>query len=102
MADVFVLLVVVAQQALFWSALVSAIRMPGVAWTAAGRSKTAMIVLILLSGGVGGLYYFVRIRPRLGHTASRPARPVEDPKGAWRAYRKGDDPWAEVRRSDER
>jgi hypothetical protein len=45
--------------------LVSAMRQPQGAFLEVGRTKAGTILCILLAGGVGALYYWLRIRPAL-------------------------------------
>ena len=62
------------------SALVNAARLPDYAWRAAGRSKTGTIFGILVSGGVGGLYYWLSIHRLVVDARSRsPTPPKSDP-----------------------
>jgi hypothetical protein len=58
---VAVILFVVAMAVCGISALVSVMRLPDYAFKAAGRSKSGTVVGILLSGGLGGLYYWFSI-----------------------------------------
>ena len=51
--------------ALVVTALVSASRIELDRWHVAGRSKGVTIALIFVTGGIGGLYYWLRIRPEL-------------------------------------
>jgi hypothetical protein len=46
----------------FVAALVDIARLPAPAFRAVGRLKGAMAVLVLLSGGVGGLYWLLVVR----------------------------------------
>lgn len=47
------------------SALVSALRVEPMVWRVARRRKGINVVLILCTGGIGGIYYWLRIRPQL-------------------------------------
>jgi hypothetical protein len=38
---------------------------PDAAWQAAGRNRATTIALIVVTGGVGGVYYWMVIRPTL-------------------------------------
>ena len=50
------------------TAVVSAVRVPERRWREAGRGKFPTTVLVVLTGGVGGLFYWLRIRPQLRET----------------------------------
>lgn len=79
-------------------ALIDVFRRPGYLFTAAGRTKGGTILAVLLTGGVGGLYYLLRIRPmvkRAARLTPAPARPPSDSRTGYRQYRKGDDPWSD-------
>lgn len=56
------------------AAVVSAVRVDHVRWQRVQRGKGVTIVLIILTGGFGGLYYWWRIRPEL-RTASSATSP---------------------------
>jgi hypothetical protein len=63
---VLILVVIVGLFALLVTAFVDAlVRVPDEAWRAAGRNRATTIGLIVLTGGVGGLYYWLAIRPSL-------------------------------------
>jgi hypothetical protein len=66
------------------SSLVSAARMPQARWHAVQRNKAVTIVLILVTGGFGGLLYWLRIRPEL-MAVDPNARPPELTKSQRRA-----------------
>ena len=51
--------------ALLVTALVSASSVEFDRWHVAGRSKGVTMALIFVTGGIGGLYYWLRIRPEL-------------------------------------
>jgi hypothetical protein len=55
------------------TAVGSAARFERDRWRQVGRSKGATILLILLTGGFGGIYFWWRIRPELREAAQRPA-----------------------------
>jgi hypothetical protein len=59
---IFVCVLVVALSSIGIWALISAARMPGYAWQRAERSKAGTIFGILLTGGIGGVYYWLSIR----------------------------------------
>jgi hypothetical protein len=56
----------VANWVLWLAAIVDIARMPGLAFQRAGRSKGATWVLVLLTGFVGGGYWFLRLRREVG------------------------------------
>ena len=60
-----VLIVIVGLNLVFWSAIVSASRIDAYRWGYAGRSKGATIFLLFVTGGIGALYYWLRLRPQL-------------------------------------
>lgn len=73
----------------FWllavSALVSAARIPPYVYEHDERGKPGTLLCLLLTGGVGGAYYWLSVRPSLreaeAELAPRPrpaARPVAD------------------------
>jgi hypothetical protein len=71
------------------SALVSAIRLPGYAWTTTRHSKRGTIVGVLLTGGVGGLYYWLIVRGAVRDALRSTPPPERPPKpDAW-----ADDDW---------
>ena len=49
----------------FFSALIDLSFHSEQRFTEIGRGKSSTVLLILLTGGVGGLYYWFRIRPEL-------------------------------------
>jgi hypothetical protein len=63
--DAVLILAIVVLVVVMWvsaaSAVVSAVRLPEYAWRAAGRSKQGTILGIIVSGGLGGLYYWLSI-----------------------------------------
>jgi hypothetical protein len=69
MGTVLVILVVVGLWILFMWALVDAARRPAAAFGRARVSKGATIVLLLLTGGLGGAYYLLRVRPIVSKSA---------------------------------
>jgi hypothetical protein len=76
--------------ALLWfamvSALVSALRVPGYVWKGAHRSKAGNVVLVALTGGIGGTYYWLRVRPQLADARQATPAPPRPPRP---------DPWAD-------
>ncbi|MCU1355734.1 MAG: hypothetical protein JWM89_1152 [Acidimicrobiales bacterium] len=73
------------------AAIVSAARIPARSWDASNRTRGATIALVILSGGVGGIYYLLAVRPelrRLAGTAPETAR-------IGRRDRWATDPWAD-------
>ena len=58
-----------ALPAFFFTALISAVRMPREAYQQIGRTKDGTILCVMFTGGVGGLYYWLRIRPELREEA---------------------------------
>ncbi|HEV2360246.1 MAG TPA: hypothetical protein VGS21_00950 [Acidimicrobiales bacterium] len=96
------LLLLLAFVAALWSVwiwmIVDVLRTPPHAFKADdGLSKGVNLALVLLTGGLGALYYLVRVRPRVGEAARVDLRPrpepMDDPKG-YRQWKKGEDPWA--------
>lgn len=88
---------VVAIWTLFVLALVHVGRTPSAAFRAIGRSKLGTVLGLLLTGGVGSVYYFARIRGPVTKSAGElpPATPnAREGLSGWKSYRKGDDPWA--------
>jgi hypothetical protein len=65
-----ILVVWIALSAAWIAAIVSASSLNDEAFTAVGRSRTGTIVLVVLTGWIGALYYWIAIKPRL---ANRPA-----------------------------
>ena len=57
------------------AAVVSAIRVGQERWWRANRSKGATILLLILTGGFGGVYYWWRIRPELRSAHMSTSRP---------------------------
>lgn len=53
------------------SALVDAMRRPPELFDQAGLSKTMTVAGVLLSGGVGGIYYWLVVRRRLSAANAR-------------------------------
>jgi hypothetical protein len=66
--------------------LASAIRQPDEAYREVGRTRAGTILGIVVAGGFGGLYYWLRIRPALRSFAQRqPPRPPRERFGErWR------------------
>lgn len=64
------LVVWIGLSAAWIAAIVSASSLEDEAFSAVGRSRTGTIVLIVLTGWIGALYYWIAIKPRL---ANRPA-----------------------------
>ena len=91
---------VLAIGALLWTAfvwsLVDLARRPSAAFAATGVSKRVTALLIVVSGGFGGIYYLLRARPKVARAASRP-RPNANATSARHEYRQwvrsGRDPW---------
>jgi hypothetical protein len=82
--DAVVVIVLLVLVAAMWvsaiSALVSAARLPDLAWRAARRSKTGTILGIIVTGGVGGLYYWMSIHRVVADGRTRtPPPPKSDP-----------------------
>lgn len=67
------------------SALVSAARVPESRWHVAGESRAMTMVGILLTGGLGGLYYWTVVRRRLDRAANarQEAALAEAPRREW-------------------
>jgi hypothetical protein len=62
------------------TALVDALRWPSRAYTWAARSKAGTVIGIVLTGGVGGLYYWAFVRRDVKQGASEAPTPPELPK----------------------
>ena len=56
------------------TAVVSCLRTPQARWRAAERGKGLTIALIAVTGGIGGMYYWWRIRPELRDWSADPDR----------------------------
>ena len=67
---------VLCMLAAYVSAIISAVRIDQGVWQAAVRNKGVTVALIVFTGGFGGLYYWLRIRPELGEA---PLQPVNAP-----------------------
>jgi hypothetical protein len=71
--DMVIVLGLLAISVVLWigaiAAIVSAARVPHERWRRAQRGKGVTIVLIILTGGFGGIYYWWRIRAEL-HSAA--------------------------------
>ena len=65
MALVLAVVMMIGFAGLYVSAIVSASRVEAFAWRGAGRSKNTTVALIVFTGGIAGLYYWVRLRPQL-------------------------------------
>lgn len=77
---VFVCVLVISLWGSAISALVSAVRLPGYAWQSAKRSKNGTVLGILLTGGIGGAYYWLSIRQSVKEAQNRiPPPPKRDP-----------------------
>jgi hypothetical protein len=62
-AAVLIFLVIWAALVAMWiAALVSACRFSEAAFTAVGRTRTSTIVLVAITGWVGGAYYWLAIK----------------------------------------
>jgi len=77
--DKLVVAVLLAFVAILWvslvSSLVSIARMPQIRWDRARRSKGWTFLLVLITGGFGGILYWVRIRPDLLNERTLPPNP---------------------------
>ncbi len=77
--DTLVVVVLLAFVVAMWvsvaSSLVSIARMPQIRWHKAGRSKALTFVLVLITGGFGGILYWVRIRPDVLTERTLPPNP---------------------------
>jgi len=75
--DLVVVLLVLAALWVSWVwALVDAVRQPAMAFRPTGISKGATVMLLLLTGGLGGIYYHLRVR-RTVSEAARSLSPIE-------------------------
>jgi hypothetical protein len=80
-----VLLVLVALVGFFPIGLISAMRQPEEAYRAVGRTRAGTILAIFLVGGIGALYYWLRIRPDVRAAAEAlPPRPRVPMAERWR------------------
>jgi hypothetical protein len=71
--DLALIVLIVAIPVIWISAIVSASRFSEAAYKAVGRNKLAVILLVLLTSFVGGVYYFAVIRRELKpHRADQP------------------------------
>lgn len=80
--DKLVVAVLLAFVVILWASLVSSLvsiaRMPQIRWDKARRSKGLTFLLVLVTGGFGGLLYWVRIRPDLLTERMLPPNPNRD------------------------
>ncbi len=67
------------------SAVVSAVKAPHSAWRSTGRTRAGTVAMIVVTGGVGGAYYWLRIRPDLHMRSASGAQPPEPTKAELRA-----------------
>lgn len=65
---IVLLLLAVAWVLWIW-ALVDAVKQPPMAFQSTGVSRGATIVLLLFTGGIGAIYYHLRIRRKVSETA---------------------------------
>lgn len=95
-AVVMLLVIAVMFWGLFVYALVSSARRRSDAFRASGRTKGGTIVMLLLTGGFGGLYYLLRIRREvLGAERSLPAStPPPKDTGDLKEWLRTRDPWS--------
>jgi hypothetical protein len=93
---VVLLLLVVAVQTLHISGIVAAARRPEYGYRAVSRTKAGTVIMVVLTGFVGAIYFFLRVRPEL-LTAERavPSESVPPPDtGDIRRWRRTRDPWS--------
>jgi hypothetical protein len=76
---------VIAFGALALTAIVSAWRTPDLAWRGSGRTRRCTVALIAFTGGLGGLHYWLRIRPDLVGLASSTDQATAPTKAEMRA-----------------
>ena len=62
MLDLFLILLIVAIPVIWISAIVDASRYPEPAYKAVGRNKLAVILLLVITNFVGGIYFWAVIR----------------------------------------
>ena len=97
MAELVILLVLVAGVwTLYVQAIVMAARRPDYAYRAIGRTKPGTVVMIVLTGFIGGLFFLLRIRPAL-RAAERAIPPESVPPtdtGDIKRWRQTQDPWS--------
>jgi hypothetical protein len=75
--DLVLILLVVAIPVIWISAIVSASRFSEAAYHAVGRNKLAVILLLLITSFVGGIYYFAVIKRELKpHRDAEPTLPA--------------------------
>lgn len=73
MLDLALIALLVAIPVIWISAIVSASRVPEPAYKAVGRNKLAVIMLLVITNFVGGIYYFAVMRRELKpHRAPQP------------------------------
>jgi hypothetical protein len=91
-----ILALIVVIWVLYVRAIVGATRRPDYAYRAIGRTKSGTVVMIVLTGFIGGIYFLPRIRPAL-LVAERaiPAESLPPPDtGDIKQWRKTGDPWS--------
>ena len=97
MAELAILLVVIAGVwTIYVQAIVMAVRRPDYAYRAIGRTKAGTVVMIVLTGFIGGLFFLLRIRPAL-RAAERSIPPESVPPadtGDIKRWRQTQDPWS--------
>jgi hypothetical protein len=94
-ADVFLLIEAVLV-AIYGIALIGAIGSPAYAYHGIGRSKAVTVVMVMLTGFIGGTYFLLRIRPGLqrGRREGPPPSRVPADTGDIKEWRRTRDPWA--------
>lgn len=96
MSGALFFLIVALLFAIWVTALVGAIRSPSYAYQGVGRSKAVTVILVLLTGFIGGTYFLLRIRPGLQHRqgAGPPTGRVPVDTADIKEWRRTRDPWA--------
>lgn len=92
----FLIIAVVLWSALVWS-LIDIARRPAAAFVATGVSKSWTVVLVLFTGGIGAVYYLLRVRATVAAATDRiaPAELRPDTKRDYRQWKHlGRDPWS--------
>ncbi|HEX3426194.1 MAG TPA: hypothetical protein VHT30_08675 [Acidimicrobiales bacterium] len=82
--------------ALYIRAIVGAARQPDDAYRAVGRTKAGTVIMVVLTGCIGGVYFLLRVRPQLLSAESGAAdgrRPPPD-AGEIKQWRRTGDPWS--------
>lgn len=95
MTGAIFLLIVAVLFAVYVSALIGAIRHPAYAYQEVGRSKAVTVVMVALTGFIGGGYFLLRIRPGLSvrSQAGPPQRRADLDTGDIKEWRRTRDPW---------